>query len=78
MNIATTVQSSSLSQPFTLNRVYRIFVPLDDEFECEKDSIRYDIDSIDIPFSEKVFDRNSIVREHQTCMDIRDSNYYLY
>ena len=35
MNIATTVQSSSLSQPFTLNRVYRIFVPLDDEFECE-------------------------------------------
>ena len=36
LNIATTVQSSSLPQPFTLNRVYQLFVPLDDEFECEK------------------------------------------
>jgi len=35
LNIATTVQSRSLPQPFTLNRVYQRFVPLPSEFECE-------------------------------------------
>lgn len=35
LNIATTVQSRGLPQPFTLNRVYQRFVPLADEFECE-------------------------------------------
>ncbi len=35
LNIATTVQSRNLQQPFTLNRVYQRFVPLPSEFECE-------------------------------------------
>jgi hypothetical protein len=35
LNIATTVRSRNLPQPFTLNRVYQKFVPLPSEFECE-------------------------------------------
>ena len=35
LNIATTVQSRDLPEPFTLNRVYQRFTPLPSEFECE-------------------------------------------
>ena len=35
LNVATTVRSRGVREPFTLNRVYSRFSPLPSEFECE-------------------------------------------
>jgi hypothetical protein len=35
LNIATTVRSDGISNPFTLNRVYKRFQPVPEEYECE-------------------------------------------
>jgi hypothetical protein len=36
LNIATTVMSDRVSQPFTLDRVYRRYKPLPADYECEE------------------------------------------
>lgn len=36
LNIATTVLSDRVSQPFTLDRVYRRYTPLPEDYECEE------------------------------------------